>query len=415
MGNNASVSTIKIAIVSFPGNNCEVESVRAIKDAGMEPVYFRWNDDTSKLADIDGYFLPGGFSYEDRGRAGMVAARDRVLDHIRDEAAKGKPVIGNCNGAQVLIESGLVPLGTELDMALAHNAVGGKATGFLNEWIWITPTVAKDRCCTSNWQGAMHMPIAHGEGRFTTRDKDLFAELKKNNQLAFSYCNEEGAVSEEPVVTPNGSAFAVAGICNPEGNVVALMPHPERTANGTPYFVSLKKWIESHVIDPSASFGGRPDEESVELPKRKPLNTEIFIDSIIVNNEERTVEQAARRVVESLSLRQMKYVSVAGDASGVLGHIAVFNPNKEKAYIRRGDRFFEWDSDNKKEVPTDSILEQGIALLRRDEPDTGADGLGSDAQTGVCYVCSGVGKADLCTSTVLEIFGNPNASTIELL
>ena len=167
------MKTPRIAIVSFPGNNCEVESMRAIRNAGMEAVYFRWNDDVSRLKDIDGYFIPGGFSYEDRGRAGMISARDPILEFIKEEAAKGKVVIGNCNGAQVLIESGLVPNAQGLQMSLAHNAVDGEATGFLSEWIWCTPSCAQDRCATSDWTGAMHMPIAHGEGRFTTTDKAL--------------------------------------------------------------------------------------------------------------------------------------------------------------------------------------------------------------------------------------------------
>ena len=145
----------KIAVLSFPGNNCEVESIRAVRRAGMVPVFFRWNDDTEKLKNVDGYFIPGGFSYEDRGRAGMVAARDPLMDFIRSEAKEGKPVIGNCNGAQILVESGLIPLGDQLQMCLARNVVDGEAVGFLNEGIFIIPTCARNRCATSDWEGVM--------------------------------------------------------------------------------------------------------------------------------------------------------------------------------------------------------------------------------------------------------------------
>ncbi|KKW40802.1 MAG: Phosphoribosylformylglycinamidine synthase I [Candidatus Peregrinibacteria bacterium GW2011_GWA2_54_9] len=241
------MQTPKIAVLSFPGNNCEVESIRAVRRAGMDALYFRWNDDTEKLKDVDGYFIPGGFSYEDRGRAGMVAARDPLMDFIRSEAKEGKPVIGNCNGAQILVESGLIPLGEQLQMCLARNVVGGEAVGFLNEWVFITPTCARNRCVTSDWEGVMTLPIAHGEGRFVTKDSGLIDELRKNDQIAFSYCDAQGNVSEDPVTTPNGSAFAIAGICNPAGNVVALMPHPERTEGGSPYFVSLKRWVQNKV------------------------------------------------------------------------------------------------------------------------------------------------------------------------
>ena len=408
------MSKPRIAIVSFPGNNCEVESVRAIRNAGMEAVYFRWNDDVTRLKDIDGYFIPGGFSYEDRGRAGMMSARDQILEFIKEEAAKGKVVIGNCNGAQVLVESGLIPNAEGLQMSLAHNAVEEQATGFLNEWIWVTPSCSTDRCCTSNWEGAMHMPIAHGEGRFTTNDKALFDQLKANNQIAFQYCNEEGAVSEDVSVTPNGSEFAIAGICNKQGNVVALMPHPERTPKGDPYFASLKRWIESHPAKETAVVVKNNNSKAVTLPRRDPQGVEIFIETIIVNNEERTVEQAAKRLLGDISLKQMKYFSLTGDPQEVLGTISLFNANKEKAAIRRGTEFFTWDSDSKKEVPLE-VDRNKVVLLRRNTPDTGAANLQEGSQTGVCYICNGVSEEDVTRSDVLEIFGNPHSSTLELL
>ena len=236
-----------IAILSFPGSNCEVESIRSVKRAGIEPLFFRWNDSLDLLKDVDAYFIPGGFSYEDRGRAGMVAARDPLLEHIAAEALRGKVVIGNCNGAQILVESGLIPRAEGLQMSLARNVSKGTGTGFLNEWIFITPSCAKDRCATANWEGTMRIPIAHGEGRFVTKDKDLYEELRQNDQIAFQYCDEKGEISDDPLVTPNGSEFSIAGICNPEGNVIALMPHPERTEEGDVYFSSIRHWIERGV------------------------------------------------------------------------------------------------------------------------------------------------------------------------
>ena len=234
----------RIAVLSFPGNNCEVESLKAVKQAGMEAVFFKWNDSKENLEGIDGYFIPGGFSYEDRGRSGMVAARDPLLQFLHEENERGKVIIGNCNGAQILVESGLIPLDKGLKMSLARNALSDQSVGFISEWVWITPTCKRDRCATADWEGVMHLPIAHGEGRFTTKDKDVWKEIKKNDQMAFSYCDASGKVSDDPVVTPNGSEFSIAGICNPAGTVVALMPHPERTENGKPYFESMKRWIE---------------------------------------------------------------------------------------------------------------------------------------------------------------------------
>ena len=385
----------------------------------MNALYFRWNDDTEKLRKADAYFIPGGFSYEDRGRAGMVAARDPVLQALKQEATKGKVIVGVCNGAQVLIESGLIPLNDGLNMSLARNVVEVEgesvATGFLNEWVWITPSCAKDRCAVSNWDVTMHIPIAHGEGRFTTKDKGVIEELKRNNQIVFSYCDEDGNISESIEVTPNGSMYAIAGICNPEGNVIALMPHPERTRNGDPFFTSMREWIVNHKAEPVHLQSH--ESVPVSVPTKSAQNpVEIFIDTLIVNNEERTVEQAAHRTIPSLKLRQLKYISIPEDnPMEVLNTIAIFNPNKEIAFLRRGDTVTKWDADAKKEEVVSSPLTDGIALLRRDDPDTGAASLKKGSETGVCYICSGASEEELMRSDTLEIFSNPHASALEQL
>lgn len=411
---------IRIAVLSFPGNNCEVESLRAIKQAGMEAVFFRWNEDRSTLGNIDGYFIPGGFSYEDRGRSGMVAARDPLLDFLHQEAEAGKAIIGNCNGAQILVESGLIPLDRGLRMSLARNVIdsanGPVSTGFLSEWVWITPSCAHDRCATSDWEGSMHVQIAHGEGRFTTRDRDVIDELKKNNQIAFRYCDENGQISDDPIVTPNGSIFAIAGLCNPVGNVVALMPHPERTPLGAPYFASLKRWIEKGVRPSSVT------QSECGIVEQKPAmrrfnGTEIFIVTIITNNEERTVEQAARRIVPNLKLSQMRYIALNGKPDAALSDLSTFNPNKEVAFVRMNGTMHRWQADRKELEPTDGSLTEGgaVSLLRRDDPDTGAGAYGEGSETGICYVCRNVPEEKLLSHGVLEIFGNPHASTLTRL
>lgn len=410
-----------IAVVSFPGNNCEVESMRAVKEAGMDALFFRWNDDREKLKDVDGYFIPGGFTYEDRGRSGMVAARDPLMDFIRQEAEQGKVVIGNCNGAQILVESGLIPLGNGLQMSLARNAVetsdGWQASGFLSEWVWITPSCQPERCVTSDWKGVMHLPIAHGEGRFTTKDKDLIDELRKNDQIAFSYCDAEEKISMDPVVTPNGSMFAIAGICNSQGNVVALMPHPERSLEGGPYFVSVKRWIENKRKVERGKRKVRTDERSTgHLQSRTSRPLEIFIDTIITNNEERTVEKAARKYAPGIILKQWKYLSpTKGSLDEVLADLSIFNPNKERAFIRRSGTLYHWNSSAKREEKSTQTILNGIALLRRDIPDTGASGLGEGSETGICYVCSGVEERLVMETRVLQVFSNPHASTLERL
>lgn len=414
----------RIAIPSFPGSNGEVDNVKTLKRCGFDCFIFRWNDSLEKLHDVDGYFFGAGFSYEDRGRSGMVAARDPLFRHMHEEALRGKVIIGNCNGAQVLVESGLIPLGDGLRMSLARNAIrvpGGQwhSPGFLNEWVWITPSCATDRCATSGWTGAMHIPIAHGEGRFVTRDPDLIAELRSKHQIAFQYCDAKGVVSSEPPITPNGSTMGIAGICNPEGNVVALMPHPERTEYGDPYFVSARRWIERYrdtrplpCSEPAPSRQQHPAPPLQSLPIHQSLPVEIFIDTIITNNEERTVEQAARRIEPSLRLKQYAYIGLQSDRSSeLLGSLLFFNPQKQIAYVRKQGLFFRWNSEAKSLRPMQRSIFTGVQLLRRDQPDTSGESLGGE--TGVCYDCSTLSDTAPIRSDLCDVFANIHASILE--
>ncbi len=408
-----------IAIPSFPGSNGEVDNMKTLLRCGFDAFVFRWNDSREKLKDTDGYFFGAGFSYEDRGRSGMVAARDPLFQFMYEEAARGKVIIGNCNGAQVLVESGLIPIGDGLRMCLAHNAIktGKKweSPGFLNEWVRITPACAPNRCATSNWTGTLHIPIAHGEGRFVTKDPDLIKELKKSDQIAFCYCDEKGKVSAESPVTPNGSVMGIAGICNPAGNVVALMPHPERTPLGDPYFLSVRRWIEEKGKVKTFGAARQPGGRKI-VPNRMPMPTEIFIDTIITNNEERTVEQAARRIEPALRLKQYRYAGLKTDAAKeLLSSLSFFNPNKERAFVRAGGKSFRWNSDTKELENLSTQLFMGVTLLRRDEPDTGAASLGAGAETGICYDCRDVNSDKVLQEDLCEVFANPHASTLERL
>jgi len=217
-----------IAVMYFPGNNCETETLKAVKAAGMNGMIVRWNTKLN-LSEFDGYIIPGGWAYEDRIRAGAIAAKDPVMNAIRKEAGKGKPVLGICNGAQVLIETGLVPgLKDKVEMALAPN-INPFISGYYNTWVRVKNVGRKGAFTNALGKDeVLHLPIAHGEGRFVTRDKSLIKTLEKNNQIIFQYCDENGKVSDKFPITPNGSTMAIAAISNKKGNVMAIMPHPER-------------------------------------------------------------------------------------------------------------------------------------------------------------------------------------------
>lgn len=256
---------MKIAVIYFPGNNCEVETRNSVISAGMECDIIRWNDSSVDLGEYDGYILGGGFSYEDRVRAGVIPAKDPVMDVIRFEATKGKPVLGICNGAQVLIETGIVPgLHGKVEFALAPN-INPFMKGYFCTWKHLVKTCSRKTAFADLLkQGeVLHVPIAHAEGRFVTKDENILKELIENDQVVFKYSNKEGEVIPDFPVNPNGSMENIAALCNKEGNVVAMMPHPERCtwekqlrvfgkkgfndpAPGQKIFASMKKYIEEN-------------------------------------------------------------------------------------------------------------------------------------------------------------------------
>ncbi len=220
----------KVAVIMFPGNNCEEETRRACAAAGMDAEILRWNT-REPLSSYDGFVLPGGWSYEDRIRAGVIAAKDSVMNSIREEAGKRKPVLGICNGAQVLVETGMVPgITGEVQMALASN-INPSVKGFYCTWVRVKSCADRSRTAFTGETDKgviLPIPIAHGEGRFTSAETGLVGKLESSGQVVFRYCDAAGRTSAEFPVNPNGSMENIAAVSNPEGNVMAIMPHPER-------------------------------------------------------------------------------------------------------------------------------------------------------------------------------------------
>jgi phosphoribosylformylglycinamidine synthase len=221
----------RVAVLQFPGVNCEAESARALSRVGLESEIFRWTRPAGELRDFQAYVLPGGFSYQDRVRAGALAAKDPLVDVLAEEADRGKPVLGICNGAQVLVEAGLVPGDGGVTMALARNRMPDR-TGYLARWVY---TRAEPSPCVFTRTLApgdlLPLPMAHGEGRFTSRDPDRMAALLSAGQIPLRYARADGALAEDYPANPNGAEQAAAAVCNARGNVLALMPHPERAAD----------------------------------------------------------------------------------------------------------------------------------------------------------------------------------------
>ena len=160
------MSPASVAVLQFPGVNCEAETVRALERVGLTAEVFRWKRPPNELRAFDAYVLPGGFSYQDRVRAGALAAKDPLVDVLAEAAARGAPVLGICNGAQVLVESGLVPGGDTVELALARNRMPARS-GYYARWIYARIEASSCVFTRHLTPGTvLPMPVAHGEGRF---------------------------------------------------------------------------------------------------------------------------------------------------------------------------------------------------------------------------------------------------------
>ena len=225
---------MKFAVLVFPGSNCDIDMYHAIKDELGEEVEYVWHTETS-LEGFDGALVPGGFSYGDYLRCGAMANQSNIMKALKEFAEAGKPVLGVCNGFQILTEAGLLP------GALLRN----KNLKFMCRTVELK--VENNNTLFTNQYEAgeiINIPIAHGEGNYYC-DEETLASLKANNQIAFTYYGDN----------PNGSLEDIAGITNEAGNVLGMMPHPERAANeivggadGLKLFKSIvKQWGEQHV------------------------------------------------------------------------------------------------------------------------------------------------------------------------
>ncbi len=219
----------RIAVVQFPGVNCEYETARALQATGLHAEIIRWNAPPA-TGDFDGFVLPGGFSYQDRVRAGAISAREPILELLTGAAESGAPILGICNGAQVLVEAGLVPGSPPGDvrMALAANRMPARS-GYYTRWVYLRVTSVA--CAFTEGLDAgtlLPMPVAHGEGRFTTADPVLRDEFRKGERVAFQYATPRGDDADGFPTNPNESIEDAAGVVGGGGNVLALMPHPER-------------------------------------------------------------------------------------------------------------------------------------------------------------------------------------------
>jgi len=224
--------SIRAAVVTFPGSNCDHDAYHAFKAVGATP-RFLWHRDTD-LGDVDVVLLPGGFSYGDYLRAGAIAHLSPIMESVVRFAKAGGPVLGICNGFQILCESGLLP------GALLRN----RDRLFLSQDVWLK-VERSETVFTADYEQEqiLRIPIAHADGNYHA-DPESLSRLEGEGQVIFRYCSPSGEVGGE--YNPNGSALDIAGITNAAGNVMGMMPHPERaleplhgSTDGRALFTSL--------------------------------------------------------------------------------------------------------------------------------------------------------------------------------
>jgi phosphoribosylformylglycinamidine synthase subunit PurQ / glutaminase len=245
---------VKFGIVVFPGSNCDHDAYYVCKKLLHQDAAFLWHKDP-ELKGVDVVILPGGFSYGDYLRCGAIARFSPVMKEVIRFAGEGGTVLGICNGFQILVEAGLLP------GALLRNSSLRFACKYVHLKVENADTVFTRR---SRLGEVIAIPIAHGDGNYFA-DDDVLRELEQTNRVVFRYCDAQGAVTDE--ANPNGSLRNIAGIINAEGNVLGMMPHPERASDpvlghtdGRRIFESI---IESCVQRASVRWG-RPTLENYQ-------------------------------------------------------------------------------------------------------------------------------------------------------
>jgi len=228
----------KIGVIVFPGSNCDHDAYHAMKHVMNVETTFLWHKDND-VSDIDLLIIPGGFSYGDYLRSGAIARFSPIMNAVQDYVKKGYPVLGICNGFQILLEAGLLP------GAMLHN----EKLRFIckNVYIRVESNRSPFTAGLENRQ-VLNIPVSHGEGNYFIEQEGVH-RLEDNEQIAFRYCTKHGEITNEANV--NGSVSNIAGITNETGNVLGMMPHPERamepilgSIDGIPFFESVLNKLE---------------------------------------------------------------------------------------------------------------------------------------------------------------------------
>ncbi|HWP83309.1 MAG TPA: phosphoribosylformylglycinamidine synthase subunit PurQ [Bacteroidota bacterium] len=228
------MAKVKFGIVVFPGSNCDHDAHYVVETIMGQDARLIWHKESS-LGDVDVVILPGGFSYGDYLRCGAIARFSPIMNDVVRFANNGGLVMGICNGFQILTEAGLLP------GVLLQN----RSLRFVCKYVHLRIENANTRFTSACREGeVLEIPIAHGDGNYFA-EPETIAQLEANNQIVFRYCDERGQITD--AANPNGSLANIAGIINAGGNVLGLMPHPERAADPVLRHTDGKKVFQSII------------------------------------------------------------------------------------------------------------------------------------------------------------------------
>lgn len=334
---------LDVAIIVSPGHNTEIETYRELHRVGLNVQIFRWNEDPDQILQAKSFLIPGGFSYEDRGRSGLISAQNPIMQLVKEQVLNGKPLIGICNGAQATVELALVPgdSANTKALALAKNKriKDGEVlgTGYYNTTVHLKLAVPKNRTPYTLLvpTDPIPVPVAHGEGRYTTAYKELPELLMANQQVVFQYCTADGQVIDEFPTNPNGAMLNAASICNAQGNVLSIMPHPERgiIAPLTHMFSSLKQFLDQ--APKLISFPAYNLTPIDQTPKPyQPKATQMVIQEMITDNEAYTLSNTLNKLLgKEIKLKRFTHYQIESpttDLELIRNSGELYNSNKQE-------------------------------------------------------------------------------------
>lgn len=318
---------MKIGIIQFPGSNSARECKLAVERIGFVAIDCFWHANPMLIESLDGYIIIGDLSYEDRMRSGVIAALDPMLQNLQAQAYRGKPILGISNGAQVLMACGLIP-----SMTFTHNHCPDDH-GYYNNWVYIRRNTPGDK--------PIYLPLADAEGRFLI-EPEVFAQLSEQNVVCYYYCNNQGQIIADYPINPNGSQYNLAAVSNVAGNVMAMMPHPERTVAGDVilrrFFETYSEKMSSMKCNDSTSI---VPEDAVQKnssrmiwnPYLREESFEYWVRLLIDDNEAISLQNALQNLQINIEVKKFIHWQVFGaietDDSIIKAQEELFNLRKE--------------------------------------------------------------------------------------